>query len=83
MGAALPTPGGRRGWSRGSGRDPLQLRGETARPGGWATRESGAAAAPQCSREKQRGGQAIEATRSTLSSKTSVLVVMEASLSFP
>ncbi|XP_078191719.1 uncharacterized protein LOC144577456 isoform X2 [Callithrix jacchus] len=48
--------------SRGSGRDRLQLGRETARPGGGATRESSVAAAPQCGREKQLGGQAIEAS---------------------
>ncbi|CAO2587114.1 hypothetical protein LEMLEM_LOCUS4338 [Lemmus lemmus] len=43
-------------WSRVFRPRSVQLGWETARPGGGAPRESSAAAAPQCSREKQRGG---------------------------
>lgn len=41
----------------------VQLGWETARPGGGAPRESSAAAAPQCGREKQRGGRRSKVTK--------------------
>lgn len=47
-------------WSRVFRPRSVQLGWETAQPGGGAPSEFSAAAAPQCSREKQRGGQAIE-----------------------
>lgn len=53
-------------WSRVFRPRSVQLGWETARPGGGAPRESSAAAAPQCSREKQRGGRRSKVTKMRL-----------------
>ncbi|KAM9201968.1 uncharacterized protein PS065_015638 [Dugong dugon] len=83
VGAAPPTPGGRRALEPGFRPRSAAARPGDWRPGGRVTRESSAAAAPQCGREKQRGGwAAIEAARSIICQQSSVLVVMEAPLSF-